>query len=119
MQGQNLAKQQEGPAGGSTLPWLLLSFSHRNHSPENTPSPVCKQPAPQTAAACPKFNPAFRHSFQKTEAPLELLGQSSFLAPILAAICPDQGIFFMAEECVAQHVSALPLPFVLHPAEFK
>ena len=59
-------------------------------------------------APCPKLNPAFSHSIQKTEALLELLGQSSFLAPVLAAICPDQGIFFMAEECVAQQVSALP-----------
>lgn len=119
VQSQNLAKQQEEPGGGSTLSWPLLPLGRRNHRHANTPSPVCKRPVSQTTASCPKLNPTFSHTFQKTEGPLELPVQSSFLAPILAAICPDQGIFFMAEECVAQHVSALPSSFVLHPAELK
>lgn len=110
---QNLAKQQQEPGGGSTLPCPLLPLSRRNHNPADTPSPVCKQPVPQTTAPCPKLNPAFSHSFQKTEALLELLGQRSFPAPILAAICPDQGIFFMAEECVAQHICS---PVVVCPS---
>lgn len=100
----------------SALPCPPLPLCHRNHSPADTPSPVCKRSVPQTAS-CPKLNPAFSHSIQKTNAVLKLLGQSSFLALILAAIHPDQSISFKTEVCVAQHMTALPS--VLHAAELK
>lgn len=100
----------------SALPCPSLPLCHRNHSPADTPSQICKWSVPQTAS-CPKFRPAFSHSIQKTEALLELLGQSSFIALILAAIYPDESTFFKAEACISQHRTALPS--VLHAVELK